>query len=100
MSTSYTYTKGLDGLLEVETTECNIYGMFCSARSVSFKGEQCNSCTPTQCGEEYAYPSFDIDCSNIDPIAVTSLCNSPALGTGPLQVLTINGSFGTCVRDP
>jgi hypothetical protein len=100
MSTSYTYTKGLEGLLELETTECNIDGIVCSACSVSFKGEQCNSCTPTQCDRGMGIPSFDIDCSNIDPNAVISLCDSPSPESGPLQVLSIDGIFGTCVRDP
>jgi hypothetical protein len=105
-SATYTYTKGLDGVLEFETTGCSTEsgvggGGGCSACTVSFNGEQCNSCTPTQCGEAYSYPSFDIDCSNIDPKAVIRLCDAPAaIATGPLQVLTIDGVVGTCVRDP
>jgi hypothetical protein len=98
---TYTYTKGFDGVLEFETTGCDDM-TFCSACSVSFQGEPCNSCTPIRCTGS-SYPSFEMDCSNIHPNAVISLCHPPTpderSSSGLLQIL-VPGEFSTCVRDP
>jgi hypothetical protein len=72
---TYSYTQGLEGVVVFGTTGCDSDGS-CAACSVSINGEQCNSCTPSQCSG--SYPSFDIDCSNVDPSAVlVSLCDFP-----------------------
>jgi hypothetical protein len=99
-SATYTYTEGLEGVLVFDTTDCDEEGS-CSACSVSYNGEQCNSCTPTQCGstDDWTYPSFEIDCANVDPSASFNLCDTPTIESGPLQVLSTD-AFGTCVRDP
>jgi hypothetical protein len=83
-----------------ETTECD-KSASCSACSVSVNGKQCTSCTPTECVtiDNSTYPSFDIDCVNVDPSASYSLCNTPTIESGPLQVLSTN-AFASCVRDP
>jgi hypothetical protein len=95
-SATYTYTQGLDGILVFDTTGCGMDDT-CSGCSVTFNGAQCNSCTPSQCSG--GFPSFDIDCANVDPNAIVSLCDSPVIESGPLQVLSSDG-FATCVRDP
>jgi hypothetical protein len=101
---NYTYTKGFDGVLEFETTGCDGISI-CSACSVSFQGEPCNSCTPIQCAGSgvHSYPSFEMDCSNIHPNASISLCHPPTLderrNNGLLQIL-VPSEFSTCVRDP
>jgi hypothetical protein len=95
-SATYTYTQGVEGVLLIETTECYSDGN-CSACSVAFNGEQCNSCTPSQCSGGDS--SFDIDCTNIDPNTAFSFCDSPVIESGPLQVLSADG-FGKCLRDP
>jgi hypothetical protein len=99
-SATYTYTEGLNGILVFDTTECDEEGR-CSACSVSYKGVQCNSCTPTECGgdDDWNYPSFDIDCANVDPSASFNLCETPIIESGPLQVLSTD-AFYMCVRDP
>jgi hypothetical protein len=97
-SKTYTYTQGMEGVLVFETTECDSSGN-CSACSVAFNGKPCNSCTPNQCSGGVDFPSFDIDCTNIDPSTAFSLCDSPVIESGSLQVLSSDG-FSKCLRDP
>jgi hypothetical protein len=97
-STTYTYTKGLEGILVVDTSGCRMDGSDCSACGVTFNDKPCNSCTPSP--HAWSYPSVDIDCANFDPNAVVSLFASPDIESGLLQVLSFTEfATATCLRE-
>jgi hypothetical protein len=98
-TTKYNYTHGLEGVLALETTGCDILGN-CSACRVTFNDQACNSCQKIQCSD--GTPSFEIDCANIDTNSTFSLCDDDSPTTiigGPMQVLAADG-FDICIRNP